>query len=133
MLERIKQNTDRQAREPSADIGCCSEHNLKTLKRHRIRGYVATGRVRHRCGGSGNPQSITLRTGYAPHTPARGLEKPLPATQTGGGTSVRADQETQGFRQFLLQFLLRGLRKARGEWSLICTAHNLLKLKTAMG
>ncbi len=30
----------------------------------------------------------------------------------------------RGFRQFLL----RGLDKVQGEWSLICTGHNLLKL-----
>ena len=30
----------------------------------------------------------------------------------------------RGFRQFLL----RGLDKVNGEWSLICTGHNLLKL-----
>ena len=30
----------------------------------------------------------------------------------------------RGFRQFLL----RGLEKVNGEWSLICTGHNLLKL-----
>jgi hypothetical protein len=34
----------------------------------------------------------------------------------------------RGFRQFLL----RGLKKVKGEWSLICTAHNLLKLWRAM-
>ncbi len=33
----------------------------------------------------------------------------------------------RGFRQFLL----RGLRKVQGEWALICTAHNLLKLHKA--
>ena len=33
----------------------------------------------------------------------------------------------RGFRQFLL----RGLEKVRAEWSLICTAHNLLKLQSA--
>ena len=33
----------------------------------------------------------------------------------------------RGFRQFLL----RGLDKVRGEWSLLCTAHNLLKLAAA--
>jgi len=33
----------------------------------------------------------------------------------------------RGFRQFLL----RGLEKVRGEWSMICTAHNLLKLAKA--
>jgi hypothetical protein len=33
----------------------------------------------------------------------------------------------RGFRQFLM----RGLEKVRGEWALICTAHNLLKLHKA--
>ncbi len=28
--------------------------------------------------------------------------------------------------------MLRGLEKAQGEWSLICTVHNLLKLAKAM-
>ena len=33
-------------------------------------------------------------------------------------------KQGRGFRQFLL----RGLEKVQGEWSLICTGHNLLKL-----
>ena len=33
-------------------------------------------------------------------------------------------KQGRGFRQFLL----RGLEKVQGEWSLICTTHNLLKL-----
>ena len=33
-------------------------------------------------------------------------------------------KHARGFRQFLL----RGLAKMRGEWSLICMTHNLLKL-----
>ncbi|GAG40647.1 unnamed protein product, partial [marine sediment metagenome] len=41
-------------------------------------------------------------------------------------------KQARGFRQFLL----RGLAKVRGEWSLICMTHNLLKLfqrgRTAM-
>ena len=36
-------------------------------------------------------------------------------------------KQARGFRQFLL----RGLNKVRGEWALICTAHNLLKLANA--
>lgn len=36
-------------------------------------------------------------------------------------------KQARGFRQFLL----RGLDKVRGEWALICTAHNLLKLAKA--
>ena len=33
-------------------------------------------------------------------------------------------KEAMGFRRFLL----RGLQAVRGEWALVCTAHNLLKL-----
>ena len=36
-------------------------------------------------------------------------------------------KEARGFRCFLL----RGLEKVTGEWSLLCTAHNLLKLANA--
>jgi len=37
-------------------------------------------------------------------------------------------KQGRGFRQFLL----RGMRKVRGEWALICTTHNVLKLWTAL-
>jgi len=33
-------------------------------------------------------------------------------------------KETLGYRRFLL----RGLQKVKGEWGIICTAFNLLKL-----
>ena len=33
-------------------------------------------------------------------------------------------KQGRGFRQFLL----RGLEKVQGEWLLVCTGHNLLKL-----
>ena len=36
-------------------------------------------------------------------------------------------KQGRGFRQFLL----RGMRQVRGEWALICTTHNVLKLWTA--
>jgi hypothetical protein len=36
-------------------------------------------------------------------------------------------KQARGFRQFLL----RGKEKVAGEWSLLCTAHNLLKLAAA--
>lgn len=38
-------------------------------------------------------------------------------------------KEARGFRRFHL----RGLQKARGEWSLVCTGHNLQKLYDAFG
>ena len=35
-------------------------------------------------------------------------------------------KQARGFRQFLL----RGVEKARAEWAIICTTHDLLKLLT---
>lgn len=37
-------------------------------------------------------------------------------------------KQGRGYRQFLL----RGLRQVRGEWALICTTHNMLKLWSAL-
>ena len=37
-------------------------------------------------------------------------------------------KQARGFRQFML----RDLEKAQGDWRLICTVHNLLKLAKAM-
>ena len=129
MLHRIKANTGRQAQELSADAGYCSEENLKTLNRHRIRGYVATGRVHH---GSACPKR---------RSQSRYVQAMHRKLQRGGWRSryrLRKQvvepvfgqiKHARGFRQFLL----RGLQKVQGEWSLLCTAHNLLKLKAAMG
>jgi hypothetical protein len=38
-------------------------------------------------------------------------------------------KQARGFRQFLP----RGLNKVRGEWAMVCTVHNLLKLAKATG
>jgi len=38
-------------------------------------------------------------------------------------------KQARGFRQFLR----RGVRKVQQEWALVCLAHNLCKLHTAMG
>src|SRR6184192_1134372 len=42
MVAQIKQNTRRQVRELSADVGYCSEDNLKELRRRHINGYIVT-------------------------------------------------------------------------------------------
>jgi hypothetical protein len=36
-------------------------------------------------------------------------------------------KQARAFRQFLL----RGLTKVKGEWAMLCTVHNLLKLHSA--
>lgn len=52
------------------------------------------------------------------HTSPYRLRKQLPEPVFG------QIKQARGFRQFLM----RGFEKVRGEWAIICTAHNLLKL-----
>lgn len=130
MVAQIKQNTKRQARELSADAGYCSEDNLKELKRRHINGYIATGRQKHGEATATAERKVKLGTyAYAMWQKLR---------RGGHRSRYRLRKQTvepvfgqvkqgRGFRQFLL----RGVRKVTGEWSLICTAHNLLKLAAA--
>src|SRR6058998_4290809 len=130
MVAQIKQNTGRQARELSADAGYCSEDNLKELRRRHINGYIATGRQKHGQATAAAERNVKLGTyAYAMWQKLR---------RGGHRSRYRLRKQTvepvfgqvkqaRGFRQFLL----RGVRKVAGEWSLICTAHNLLKLAAA--
>jgi transposase len=129
MVQQIKHNTGRQAGELSADAGYCSEGNLAVLARHHINGYIATGRQGHReAAAIGKRRRQGTRVAAMRTKLARGgrrsryrLRKTLPEPVFG------QIKEARGFRQFLL----RGLENVQGEWSLICTVHNLLKLAQA--
>ena len=116
-------------RRVSADSGYYSEANTKFLDSEEIDGYVATGRLKHgervdpaprgRIPAGLSPKERAarkLRTmkGRATYRMRKAIVEPV----FGQTKAVR------GFRQFLL----RGLEKVSGEWSLICATHNLLKL-----
>lgn len=131
MVKQIKANTGRQAQEFSADAGYCSEGNLAVLARHHIDGYIATGRQRHSEASAAGRRRVAAGTRVAAMRTklARAgrrsryrLRKTLPEPVFG------QIKQGRGFRQFLL----RGLAKVQGEWSLICIVHNLLKLARAM-
>lgn len=131
MVKQIKTNTGRQAQEFSADAGYCSEGNLAVLARHHMDSYIATGRQRHHERNAGGRRRARQGTRVAAmQTKLRRagrrsryrLRKTLPEPVFG------QIKQARGFRQFLL----RGLAKVQGEWSLICTVHNLLKLAKAI-
>jgi hypothetical protein len=94
LVEGIKTNTGRKPREVSADVGYCSEANLKALKDRRIRGYVATGRQNHPDGGDAQRRGPQGR-GHAPTAEARRTSQPLPIAQTDRRAGVRSDQAGQ--------------------------------------
>jgi len=131
MVAQIKENTGRQAEELSADSGYCSEENLKELNRRHINGYIATGRQKHgESSATGGRQSI-------PGTRTHAMQVKL--KRAGHRSRYRLRKQTvepvfgqikegRGFRKFLL----RGIEKVHGEWSLICAAHNFLKWAKAV-
>ena len=124
LVGQIKTNIGRQAQELSADAGYCSEGNLALLARRKVRAYVATGKQRHgraRIDGRGQQartQAMRRRLARGGYRSRYRLRKQTVEPVFG------QIKQARGFRQFLL----RGLAKTRGEWSLICTVHNLLKL-----
>jgi len=132
MLKAIKANTGRQARELSADAGYCSEDNLKELNRRHIRGYVATGRQKHghaSATGDGKSQNGTRVRAMRARLKQGGFRSRYRLRKQIVEPVFGQIKQARGFRQCLL----RGLDKAAGEWSLLCTAHNLLKLAAATG
>lgn len=143
MADAVEANLGRKPAEASADSGYCSEANLAGLEEREIDAYVATGRARDAVAGAApeapkdEAAAADAATGPAPETkaPTR-VEAMRTKIRSGGYASpyrLRKQvvepvfgqiKQARGFRQFLL----RGLEKVRGEWALVCTAHNLLKL-----
>jgi len=132
MLASIKANTGRQAQELSADAGYCSEQNLTALHRRHIRGYVATGRQRH------GTSSATGACKTVPGTRVHAMKVRLKRAGYRSRYRLRKQvvepvfgqiKHARGFRQFLL----RGQSQVAGEWRLVCSAHNVLKLAGSRG
>jgi transposase len=117
-----------------ADSGCCSEKNLEALDseetlERRIDGYIATERQKHdeykeSCPKGPLPKGATkvdrmrrklkTKAGKAVYAARKAIVEPV----------FGQIRQARGFRQFLL----RGIDKVRGEWSLVCLTHNILKM-----
>jgi hypothetical protein len=129
MIRTIKEQAGQVPDEVIADSGYCSDESLRYLARTKIDGYIATRKMKH-----------GERTGPVPRGPiprdATRVERMAHKVQTKVGAAIYATRkgivepvlgqikQGRGFRQFLL----RGLEKVRGEWALVCTTHNVLKL-----
>jgi transposase len=123
MLQQIRNNLGRQAREVSSDSAYCSELNLKGLNKRHIRGYIATDRQNKDQHVSPWVQRMRQRLRQGGWRSRYRLRKQTVEPVFG------QIKQARGFRQFLL----RGQKKVASEWSLLCTAHNLLKLAAVAG
>jgi transposase len=134
MVEVMERQSGQRPEEVLADSGYCSEKNLEALESAakpelRIEGFIATERQKH-----GEHREACPR-GPLPKDATR-VDRMRRKLKTKAGKAVYAARkaivepvfgqikQARGFRQFLL----RGIEKVRGEWSLVCLTHNILKL-----
>jgi hypothetical protein len=100
------------------------------MAERKVRAYLAPGRSKHGQSHSGGEKTFTKspRLSVMAQTLKRAGRKSRYRLRKQTVEPVFGQiKQARGFRQFLL----RGLHKVRGEWALICTAHNLLKLAAA--
>jgi len=134
MMDVVEQQSGQRPEEVLADSGYCSENNLEELDseenpERRINGYVATERQKH------DEYKEPCPKGPLPKGATR-VDRMRRKLKTKAGKAVYAARkaivepvfgqikQARGFRQFLL----RGIDKVRGEWSLVCLTHNILKM-----
>jgi hypothetical protein len=133
LLRATRRTCRATPKEISGDAGFCNEANLTALARFRhLSAYLAPGRARHGQAAGSSPKIIkpgsrlaamALKLKRAGRRSRYRLRKQIVEPVFG------QIKQARGFRQFLL----RGLDKIRGEWAMICTAHNLLKLANTNG
>jgi transposase len=112
-----------------ADAGYCSDENLAAIEATEIDAYISTRKQKH------GERPGPCKRGPLP-TDATRTDRMTRKVQRQAGAAIYAARkaivepvigqikQARGFRQFLL----RGLAKVQGEWSLVCTTHNILKL-----
>jgi len=117
-----------------ADAGYCSDANLTAIAATPIDAYISTRKQKHGerpgpCPRGPLPKTATLidrmsrklhrKVGAAVYARRKAIVEPV----------IGQIKHARGFRQFLL----RGFEKVQGEWSLVCTTHNILKLYRLCG
>jgi len=111
------------------DSGYYSEANTKALEQRDVDPHIATERLKHNQEVSPVPRGRIPKDYTAQQRMARKLRTVKGRTTYAQRKGIIEPifgqlKQVLGFRQFSL----RGLVAMRGEWRLMCTVHNLLKL-----
>ena len=129
MMQETIDNVGAVPGEVSADAGYYSAKAVDDLQALGVDPYVAPEQTRHGRVVPPAPQ------GRIPKhlSPRDRMRRKLRTKRGRQRYALRMETVEPVFRQIkqgrgFRQFLLRGLGKVNGEWSLICTGHNLLKL-----
>jgi transposase len=129
MLEQVIANAGMAPRNVLMDSGYFSEENIGKLDDLGVEVFMPPDRKEH---GKKTPvaprgripgtlsvadrmrRKLQTKTGHAVYAKRKEIVEPV----------FGQIKQARGFRQFLL----RGMEKVKGEWTLICTTHNILKL-----
>ncbi len=129
MIRTIEQQSGDTPDQVLADAGYCSDESLTAIADTTIDAYISTRKQKHGerpgpCPRGPLPKTATIvdqmsrklqtKVGAAAYAARKGIVEPV----------IGQIKQARGFRQFLL----RGFEKVQGEWSLVCTTHNILKL-----
>jgi transposase len=129
MITTVAQQSGDTPTQLLADAGYCSEENLAAIADTSIDAYISTRKQNHGerpgpCPRGPLPKTATIidrmsrklhtKAGAAVYAARKGIVEPV----------IGQIKQARGFRQFLL----RGFENVQGEWSLVCTTHNILKL-----
>jgi transposase len=129
MITAIERQSGDTPSQLLADAGYCSDENLTAITDTTIDAYISTRKQKHGerpgpCPRGPLPTGATIvdrmsrklhtKTGAAVYAARKAIVEPV----------IGQIKQARGFRQFLL----RGFEKVQGEWSLVCTTHNILKL-----
>jgi hypothetical protein len=134
MITIIAQQSGDTPTQLLADAGYCSDENLAAVADTTIDAYISTRKQKH------GERPGPCPRGRLPKTATR-VDRMSRKLHTKAGAAVYAARKAivepvigqikhaRGFRQFLL----RGFEKVEGEWALVCTTHNILKLYRLCG
>ena len=129
MITTITQQSGDTPTQLLADAGYCSDESLTAIATTQIDAYISTRKQKHGdrpgpCPRGPVPKDATMiermarklltKPGATAYAARKGIVEPV----------IGQIKQARGFRQFLL----RGVEKVHGEWSLVCTTHNILKL-----
>lgn len=117
-----------------ADAGYCSDENLAAIATTPIDAYISTRKQKHGERPGPCPRGPLPLTATRVDRMSRKLHRKAGAAIYAARKAIVEPvfgqiKQARGFRQFLL----RGIEKVQGEWSLVCTTHNILKLYRLYG
>lgn len=131
MLGQVEENTGSKPQAASADNGYWNSQQMADPRLQGVDLYIATGKQKH--GDKGAEMEEPAEKESVPVSLREQMKQKL---SSAAGREVYRQRkaivepvfgqikEGRGFRRFFL----RGLRKVRAEWKLICLSHNVLKL-----